>query len=265
VELGLVFFDTADVYKDGGSERVLGAALKGKRDTCVIATKFGYDTKASGGSRKAIRIAVEASLRRLETEYIDLYQMHAPDPVTPIEETISTLQELVHEGKVLYFGLCNFDPWQLVDAQHVARALDGPSVLSIQSPLNAVNLTPYRAARPVLEKFNVGMLAASPLARGLLGRDYTFGNPPPETHPLWGRKGVVYWSERGISVALRLRETARRRGETAASVALQLLLSLPGIISVLARPRVPDDLRDYSDLSDLGLTRSEINYIVYGT
>lgn len=242
IDLGMRFFDTADVYAGGESERILGKALKGKRDGCVIATKFRFSPALPGASRKSIRAAVEGSLRRLGVDYIDLYQMHGPDPSTPIEETIATLQDLVGEGKVLYFGLCNVKAWQAVDAQRVAWHSGRSPMVSVQTLINAIDLRAYRELQPVAELFKFGLLAAAPLARGLLGGRYGDAEPPPE-HPLRHGKGIGYWNDAGRAMAERVRKVARELNRPPVQVALGVLLSLPKVDSLMVGPSSTEQLR----------------------
>lgn len=244
LDMGITLFDTADVYTNGESERLLGQAVRNQRDRCVIATKFRHGAAAPGASRKSIRVALESSLKRLGTNYIDLYQMHAPDPVTPIEETIGTLQDLVSEGKILYFGLCNVRSWQAVDAQHTARALGGTPVASVQSQVNLLDLSAFFELRPVIERFGLGLLCASPLARGLLSGTYSRAHPPAEGHRLVKSKGAGYWNERGIAVAERIRSAGERMDRKPVHVALEALLALRQVSSVVVGASSAEQLHD---------------------
>lgn len=263
-ELGLNFIDTADVYNDGESEMVIGQAVKGRRDQFIIATKCGHHSASRGASRRAIRIAVHESLRRLGTDHLDIVHLHAPDPVTPCEETIASFQDLVREGKVLYYGLSNHAAWQIVDAVHMARALNGAPPLSTQLQINATKLGGHADLLPALERVKVGILAASPLARGLLGRPYSVENPPAEGHPLCGRKGHLTWTERNLAVAARLREIAGANNCAPAQLALGLVLALPLVASVLVRPTAVSDLDDYLAAPARKPSPSELIYILHG-
>lgn len=147
LEAGITFFDTADVYgaRPGLSERLMGESLRGRRDDVVLATKFGMDMRGENGqdwdargSRRYVRRAVEASLRRLQTDWIDLYQLHRPDPLTPIEETLSVLDDLVREGKVRYIGHSNFAGWQIADAAHIATAAGSTPFISAQNEYSLI-------------------------------------------------------------------------------------------------------------------------------
>jgi aryl-alcohol dehydrogenase-like predicted oxidoreductase len=247
LDLGLFFFDTADVYNDGESERLLGQALAGDRHRCVIATKFRHLASQPGASRKSIRLALEGSLRRLGVDYVDLLQLHAPDPVTPLEETIMTLQDLTQEGKIMYFGLCNVPAWQVVDAQRIAWHAGRAPMVSVQVPLNAAHHEQLDELRPVAARFGVGLLAASPLARGLLGGRYDRDAPPPPDHVLRSNKGVVYWGDRGFAALEKVRALAHELGVSPARVALAALLSVPEISAVLVGARTVEQLKECSE------------------
>src|SRR5581483_8068385 len=179
VDSGITFFDTADSYGDGYSEEFLGAALEGIRDRVVIATKFGNARRAQPeetlSSRRGIRKAVEVSLRRLGTDYIDLYQMHYPEERTPIEETLAALQELVLEGKVRYVGCSNFSAWQVVEAEFLARSTRSSRFISAQNAYNLIEADAEQELLPACQRFGVGLIPFRPLANGLLTGKYRRG------------------------------------------------------------------------------------------
>src|SRR5690606_16918075 len=188
LEVGINFFDTADIYGDphGTSEEQLGAALKGRRDDVVIATKFGMDMHGANGpdygargARRYVMRAVEASLRRLNTDYIDLYQMHEPDPGTPIEETLSALDDLVRSGKARYIGCSHFAGWQIADAAWPARSAGLTRFISAQNHYNLLNREVEAEVLPACQRFGLGMLPYYPLASGLLTGKYRRGEKPP--------------------------------------------------------------------------------------
>ncbi|MGI8459011.1 MAG: aldo/keto reductase [Propionibacteriaceae bacterium] len=187
IDAGITLFDTADVYGNrGGSETLLGAALKGKREQVVLATKFGGDMGGSNGpdwgvrgSRRYVRRAVEASLRRLQTDWIDLYQLHSPDPQTPIEETLAALTDLVAEGKVRYLGSSNFAGWQVVDADWTARSGGFENFVSEQSEYSWLKRGIEAELVPALEHTGQSLLPYFPLASGLLTGKYTRGQDAP--------------------------------------------------------------------------------------
>ena len=186
IEHGATFFDTADVYGLGSSEELLGRALGSRRDDVVIATKFGMDMKGhsgdDGGRRGSpayIRTSVEASLRRLGTDYIDLYQLHVPDPRTPIEDTLETLDELVTAGTVRAIGCSNLKAWQVVDAAWTSRTRDLASFVTAQNEYSLYNRTAELELTPACLELGIGILPYFPLAYGLLTGKYRRGEDAP--------------------------------------------------------------------------------------
>jgi aryl-alcohol dehydrogenase-like predicted oxidoreductase len=187
-EVGVTLLDTADIYgtEPGGSEEMLGRALEGRRDEFVVATKFGMDMQGANGedhgargSRRYVRRAVEASLRRLQTDHIDLYQLHRPDDVTPIAETLGALTELVHEGKVRYIGCSNFDGWQVADADWTSATKDLERFVSVQNRYSLLDRDIEREVVPACERFGLGVLPFFPLEYGLLTGKYSRGEAAP--------------------------------------------------------------------------------------
>lgn len=193
IESGITFFDTADVYGSGDSERFLGAAVKQRRERVIIGTKFrtpmGDGEYDRGGSRLYVRRAVEASLKRLDTEYIDLYQMHSPDASTPIEETVSTLNDLVREGKVRYVGSSNFAGWQIADADWTARVKGFEPFVSAQNHYSLLEREVEREVIPACEHFGVSMIPYFPLASGILTGSIAAERHPHTTPALRARLG----------------------------------------------------------------------------
>lgn len=188
-DTGVTLLDTADIYgaPPGESERLLGEALRGQRDEFVVATKFGMDMQGTLGndfgaraSRRYVRRAVEASLQRLGTDHIDLYQLHEPDGVTPIEETLSALTDLVREGKVRYVGCSNFDGWQVADAAWTARTAGLEAFVSVQNRYSLLDRTVEAEVTPACEQFGLGILPFFPLEYGLLTGKYRRGESAPE-------------------------------------------------------------------------------------
>ena len=187
LDAGITLFDTADIYgtPHGSSEQCLGAALKGRRDDVVLATKFGMNMEGlngndfgARGARRYIVRAVEASLRRLRTDYIDLYQMHEPDPATPIDETLAALDDLVRSGKVRYLGNSNFAGWQIADADWTARADNRTRFVSAQNRYSLLNREVEAEVIPACEQFGLGLLPFFPLDSGLLSGKYRRGEQP---------------------------------------------------------------------------------------
>jgi aryl-alcohol dehydrogenase-like predicted oxidoreductase len=240
LELGVNLFDTADIYSSGDSERYLGSALKDRRDDAIIATKFGSSTgdgpNMRGGSRRYIRIAVEASLQRLGIDYIDLYQMHTPDADTPTEETLSTLNDLVREGKVRYIGNSNFAGWQIADAAWHSRARGWAPFVSAQNHYSLLHREPEEEVIPACAQFGLGMLPYFPLAGGMLTGKYQHGVPPPSgTRLERSKRAADRWlTEKNFRVVELLERFAAERGVTLLAVAIGGLAAKPQVASVIA-------------------------------
>ncbi|WP_341674781.1 aldo/keto reductase [Niveibacterium sp. SC-1] len=238
---GINFFDTADVYGNkGGSEQILGEVLGERRKDVILATKFGnlVDEAAGiqGASRRSIFLAVEASLRRLKTDWIDLYQVHKPDPDTPIAETVAALGELVRQGKVRYIGLSNFAPWQIVEAQHVARQLGVSPFLTSQDEYSLLHRAPEGERAQVLERYGLSLLPFFPLANGLLTGKYKRNEPAPSDSRLAKVSNLSerYLHERNLAKVEKLQQFANAHGRTLLELAFSWLASKPFVASVIA-------------------------------
>jgi aryl-alcohol dehydrogenase-like predicted oxidoreductase len=249
LDLGVTFFDTADTYGPRGlSEEYLGRALKGRRHEAIIATKFagqmGEGPNLSGGSRRYVMKAVHDSLRRLDTDYIDLYQMHFPDAKTPIEETLRALDDLVRSGEVLYIGCSNFSGWQLVEAQWTARSFHGTEFVSAQNPYNLLDRRVERDLVPVCVKYGVSLLPYFPLASGFLTGKYRRGEAPPEGTRLAGAGPMAarIMNERNWAIVEQLEQFARDRGKTVLDVALAWLAAQPAVDCVIAGATRPEQV-----------------------
>jgi len=185
IDRGINFIDTADMYDRGTSEEIIGKALKGKRHNIIIATKFsskmGDGPNDHGGSRYYIMKAIEASLRRLQTDYIDLYQMHNPDPETPIEETLRALNDLIQEGKVRYIGCSNFSAWQLTDALWTSRINNLNPFITIQTKYNLFERQIEQEIVPCCQAHGIGIIPWGPLAGGFLTGKYHPNEEPSKT------------------------------------------------------------------------------------
>jgi aryl-alcohol dehydrogenase-like predicted oxidoreductase len=233
-DAGVTFFDTADVYGGGGSEEQLGAILKERRHQVVIATKWGSGMEARHdtalGSRRYIREAVEASLGRLGTDYIDLYQMHWQCPKTPIEETIAALDELVQAGKVRYIGHSHFGGWELADADWTARANRHTRFVSAQNHYSLIAREAEAELIPACERFGVGLLPYFPLANGWLTGKYRRDRPAPEGARMAGRA----IDERTYDVIEALAAFAEARGRSMVDIAIGALLHQPAVACVIA-------------------------------
>ena len=204
IDAGITLFDTADIYGNGGgSEELLGEVLGARRDQIVLATKFGHERVDMGygpaagakGGRAYIRRAVEQSLRRLRTDYLDLYQLHTPDPVTPVGETLHALSELVTEGKVRYLGHSNFAGWQIADAAHLAREAGTEAFISAQNHWSLLERQAEAEVVPAARHFGLGVLPYYPLANGLLTGKVRRGQAPPPGSRLASRAGLHHRAE----------------------------------------------------------------------
>jgi aryl-alcohol dehydrogenase-like predicted oxidoreductase len=238
---GVTLFDTADVYGGGGrSEEILGEVLTGRRDQVVLATKFGAQNTDMGygaaagakGGRAYIRRAVEASLRRLRTDYIDLYQIHQPDPGTPVEETLTALGELVTEGKVRYLGHSNFSGWQIAEAAATARTLGVAPFISAQNHWSLLERDAEAEVTPASVHFGLGVLPYFPLANGLLTGKIRRGQDPAEGTRLRERSGYI--TEEKLDKVEALVQWAQQHGRSLLDVAVGALAALPGCSSVIA-------------------------------
>jgi aryl-alcohol dehydrogenase-like predicted oxidoreductase len=241
IDAGITLFDTADIYGGGGgSEELIGEALGARRDQVVLATKFGMAMPAAGpearGSRRYIRKAVRDSLRRLRTDWIDLYQYHEPDGVTPIEETLAALDELVDEGLVRYIGSSNFAGWQIADAAWVAKDRRYEPFVSAQNHYSLLERGAEAEVIPACEWYGVGQLPYFPLANGILTGKYRRGQPLPEGSRLGGNRERAerLLTERTYDTVEALEAYARDRGITLLHVAIGGLAAQPAVASVIA-------------------------------
>jgi len=231
LENGINFLDTAALYAQGRSEEIIGQAVRGKRSQVIIATKFGHPTNESsseqGGSRRCIMKSVDASLRRLNTDYIDLYYMHHPDPGTPIEETMRTLDDLVRTGKVRYIGYSNCTAWQLCDALWTSKLNNLVAFVAMQAVYNLLDRSAERELVPCCEAHGIGLVAYAPLASGLLTGRYRRGHKIPAgtklAEPLPFYTHIM--TDANFDKLARLEAFAKERGHNVGEVAIAWLLS----------------------------------------
>jgi aryl-alcohol dehydrogenase-like predicted oxidoreductase len=239
LDSGVTLFDTADIYGMGASEELLGRFLGPRRSDVVVATKFGMDMRGANGpdwgvrgSRRYVRKAVEASLRRLDTDWIDLYQMHEPDPNTPIEETLAALHDLVIEGKVRYVGSSNFSGWQVVDADWVARSNGHTAFVSAQNKYSLADRSADDELIPACEHVGVDLLPFFPLEFGLLTGKYRRGEPAPDGSRLAAQTQRL--QDADFDTIEALEAFAAERSVSILDVAIGGLLAQPYIGSVIA-------------------------------
>ncbi|HET6666869.1 MAG TPA: aldo/keto reductase [Intrasporangium sp.] len=249
IDSGITLFDTADTYGYGASEELLGRALGAERENVVVATKFGNDMQGANGpdwgvrgSRRYIRRAVEASLRRLGTDWIDLYQYHRPDLVTPMEETLAALTELVQEGKVRYLGSSNLTGWQVVDADWVARSEGYERFVSAQNEYSLLERGAEDELVPACEHVGVGLLPYFPLASGLLTGKYRRGEAAPAGTRLHSRTEALETAD--WDTLEDVESYAAERGLRVIDVAIGGLAAQPAVASVIAGATSPEQIHD---------------------
>ncbi len=248
LDLGVTMFDTADFYSGGLSEEFLGKALNARRKDIVLATKFGLPMRQGeyegGASRRYIMLAVEASLRRLGTEYIDLYQLHFPDPKTPIAETLSALDTLVRGGKVRYVGSSNLNGWQLADAAWTAKTKSYTPFISAQNHYNLLDRRIEREVIPAAETFGVGVIPYFPLASGLLTGKYKRGAPVPNDSRAAANPDAAkrMLSDENFAVVEKVEDFARGRDKGILDVAVSWLLGQKQVATVIAGATKPEQV-----------------------
>jgi aryl-alcohol dehydrogenase-like predicted oxidoreductase len=254
LDAGVTLFDVADSYgrEPGLSETMLGKALGSRRAEAVVATKFGLDMRGTNGkdygargSRSYIIRAAEASLRRLGTDWIDLYQFHTPDPLTPIEETLDALNDLVASGKVRYIGHSNRAGWQIAEAEYVARARGGARFISAQNHYNLLDRRAELEVTPAAEAYGIGVLPYFPLANGLLTGKYAPHQAPEGTRLSHTRTHLV--DEADWQQLKEFSAFAAERGLTEVQVAFSWLAAQPSVSSVIAGATRPEQVRQNAE------------------
>jgi aryl-alcohol dehydrogenase-like predicted oxidoreductase len=252
IDQGITLLDTADMYgRDGGSELALGAALKGRRDQVVLATKFGHQAADMGygpaagakGGRKYIRLAVEKSLARLQTDYIDLYQLHTPDPLTPVDETIAALGELVAEGKVRYLGHSNLSGWQIADAAHTALAGGRVPFISAQHHWSLLERGAEQEVVPAARHFGLGVLPYFPLANGLLTGKVRKGQEIPVGTRLTEPRRAGFVTDAKLDKVEALIAWGQEQGVSILEIAIGGLAAQPACSSVIAGATSPEQVK----------------------
>jgi aryl-alcohol dehydrogenase-like predicted oxidoreductase len=263
LELGINFFDTANTYSDGTSEEIVGRALRDfvRREEVVIATKVYYPMRegpnARGLSRKSILTEIDASLQRLGTDYVDLYQIHRWDKYTPIEETLEALHDVIKAGKARYIGASSMFAWQFSKAQYVARLNGWTRFASMQNHYNLLNREEEREMMPLCESQGVGVLPWSPLARGRLTRDWGETSNRMETDE-YGKTLYVASEDSDRKIVERVGEIAAKRGVPRAQVALAWVAQKPFVTAPIVGATKPHHLDDAVAALSLNLTPEEI-------
>jgi aryl-alcohol dehydrogenase-like predicted oxidoreductase len=249
LDCGVTFFDTADIYGNaGGSEAILGEILGARRQDIVLATKFGMvmdeERRLKGASRRYIMRAVEDSLRRLRTDWIDLYQLHETDPLTPIEETLRALDDLIRQGKVRYVGCSNLPAWQVVEAQWTSKSLGLNAFVSSQDEYSLLVRGIERELVPAAEAYGLGIIPYFPLASGLLSGKYKPDAPLPAGTRLAGTQRLAdrYLTDENWAKVERLERFCAERGRTLLELAFAWLLARPQVASVIAGATKPEQV-----------------------
>jgi aryl-alcohol dehydrogenase-like predicted oxidoreductase len=249
IDAGVTFFDTADIYgkERGLSETLMGNALAGKRDQVVLATKFGMDMAGANGpdwgaraSRRYIRLAVESSLRRLQTDWIDLYQLHRPDGITPIEETLATLDDLITEGKIRYIGHSNLDGWQIAEAEFTAQLGGHPKFVSAQNEYSLLVRDVEKEVLRAVNQYGLGFLPYFPLYNGLFTGKFTRDGGPADSRIMNARRHLL--DDAPWDRIERYQAFCDERGVTMLAATFAWLLAQPGLASVIAGATKPEQI-----------------------
>jgi aryl-alcohol dehydrogenase-like predicted oxidoreductase len=255
LDAGINFLDTADVYSYGESEEIVGKALQGRRDGVVLASKMHYpmgeDPNQRGNSRRWIISAVENSLRRLQTDHLDLYQVHRPDPTVDVEETLSALSDLIHSGKVRAIGTSTFPASEIVEAQWVAERRGLERFRTEQPPYSIINRSIEREVLPVCERYGMGTLVWSPLGQGLLTGRHRRGQPS-DTHRSAGRP-QHFSDELKLDVVEQLVPLAEKAGLPMTHLAMAFVIAHPGVTSAILGPRTMEQLDDLLSGAEVAL------------
>lgn len=265
IEHGITLFDTADIYGNrGGSETALGELLGARRKQIVLATKFGMNMDEEGvkkgGSRRYIVEAVEASLKRLRTDWIDLYQIHRPDPLTPIEETLRALEDLIRQGKIRYIGCSNLPSWQVADAWWTAKTLGTERFASCQDEYSLLKRGAEQELIPAARHFGMGLLPYFPLANGLLTGKYQRNAPLPEGARMTreAQRASEVLTEGNWDRTEKLAAFCAARGRTLVELAFSWLAAQPVVSSVIAGATKPEHVAANVKAADWALTAEDL-------
>jgi aryl-alcohol dehydrogenase-like predicted oxidoreductase len=267
LDMGINYIDTADMYGQGRSEELVGKAVKGKRSQVIIATKFGWvvgdGPNEGGASRYYIMKTVDASLRRLQTDYIDLYQIHLPDSTTPIEETLRTLDDLVRAGKVQYIGCSNFAAWQLCEALWTSKVNNLQSFVTVQPRYNLLERQIETELVPCCQAYNIGVIPWGPLVGGFLTGKYRKGQEAPvdtrlsKPYPLYDN----IFTEANWNKLAKLETFATEHGHTVGELAIAWLLAKPWVSTVIAGTRKIEQVSANVAATGWKLTAEEVTEV----
>ena len=267
-DLGITLFDTADMYGGrGGSETQLGKILGHRRKDIVLASKFGMamsdDGTKIGASRRYIMSAVEDSLRRLKTDWIDLYQLHQPDPLTPLDETMQALDDLVTQGKIRYIGCSNLPSWQVVESQWISKSMGLNRFVSCQDEYNILNRNVEAELIPAMQKYGCGLLPYFPLASGLLTGKYTRTEMPEGARltdmPTFANR--VYLTDENFDIVDNLNKFAHKTGHSILELAFSWMASRPTTASIIAGATKPEQIDANVAAVNWVLSQSEIDEV----
>lgn len=264
LEVGVNFLDTANAYGDGQSEQIIGNAMKGRRQKFVIGTKFffGQGPNNGGGSRKHMFDALEASLKRLQTDYVDLYMIHRADPHTPIEETLRALDDAVHQGKVRYTGCCNFEAWRLVEAAWMAKLCNLHHFVCAQNYYNVLNRGVETELTPACVASGTSLMPFFPLESGLLTGKYKPGQPPPPGTRLAGGGYMARnLNETNLLKVQALQKFAEERGHNVGELAHAYLLANPAVDTVISGATKPEQVVENAKGLDWVLSADDLKAI----
>jgi aryl-alcohol dehydrogenase-like predicted oxidoreductase len=261
LDVGITLFDTADTYGNrGGSETAMGQILGDRRKDIVLASKFGMamdDHEKKGGSRRYIMSAVEASLRRLKTDWLDLYQIHRHDPLTPIEETLRALDDLIRSGKVRYVGCSNFTAAQMIEAQLTAQLINANAFVSAQDEYSLLNRTLDKENIPMMERYGLGLLPYFPLASGLLTGKHKRGQAQVGTRlatPAFAR----FMEDKNFDIVEKLEAFVKARGKTMTELAFSWLAARPTVGSIIAGATKPEQVEANVKAADWKLSPEDL-------
>ena len=267
-DLGITLFDTADMYGGrGGSETQLGKILGHRRKDIVLASKFGMamsdDGTKIGASRRYIMSAVEDSLRRLKTDWIDLYQLHQPDPLTPLDETIQALDDLVTQGKIRYIGCSNLPSWQVVESQWISKSMGLNRFVSCQDEYNILNRNVEAELIPAMQKYGCGLLPYFPLASGLLTGKYKRTEMPEGARltdmPTFANR--IYLTDENFDIVDNLHKFANKTGHSILELAFGWMASRPTTASIIAGATKPEQIDANVAAVNWKLSQSEIDEV----